>query len=143
MIHKILLTDANRSVNAIHSSALSEAGYEVNMAQDAGELSTQLGCGKLSLVIGELAFPDFAQNDPLSLVRWVLSIRPGIPLLVLTSNSNRMAHREARKLGVWDICVKPTPCAELLSLTQNILTDVYRERPDGSRRLSLDHAEAR
>jgi DNA-binding response OmpR family regulator len=125
VIHNILIGDANRSVLTFHEGLLRQAGYKVELAHDLSAVSTQLRLMTFSLVIAELAIPDAGRADPLSLVRRVTSLRPGTPILVLTSNTDPAVHREARRLGVWDISVKPTHCAELLSLTENILEAAY------------------
>lgn len=140
MMHKILLIDGNRSLAAMQERVLLEAGYEVALAHDLNTTSDQLRCGGLSLVIAELALPELAENDAVSLLRQVQRLRPGIPMLVLTSNTNRAAHREARSLGVWDICTKPTRCAELLSITKNILADAYPQRSGSLGHLLADAA---
>jgi DNA-binding NtrC family response regulator len=91
-------------------------------------VSTQMRAAALSLVVAELAFPESAQGDAVSVIRRVATLRPGIPILVLTSNANPGSHREARSMGAWDISVKPILSTELLSLTENILDEAYPER---------------
>jgi DNA-binding response OmpR family regulator len=125
VIHNILIGDANRSVLTFHEGLLQQAGYKVALAQDLSAVSTQLRLATFSLVIAELALPGAGPADALNLIRLVTALRPGTPILVLTSNSDPAVHRKARRLGVWDITVKPTHCAELLSLTKNILDAAY------------------
>jgi DNA-binding response OmpR family regulator len=125
MIHNILIGDANRSLLAFHGSLLREAGYKVATAHEMSAVSVLLRSTAFSLVISELAFPEAGPSDAVSLVRRVATLRPGTPILVLTANTNPAAHREARGLGIWDISIKPTHCAELLSLTRNILDGAY------------------
>ena len=130
MIHNILIADANRSLLAFHESVLQEAGYAVATAHDMNAVSTQLRRATFSLVIAELAFPEAGPDGALSLIRRVAAVRPGTPILVLTSNTDLALHRKARGLGVWDVSVKPTLYTELLSLTRNILESAYPERSD-------------
>ena len=125
MIHNILIGDANRYVLTFHEGLLQQAGYKVALAHDLSAVSTQLRLATFSLVIAELALPGAGPADALNLIRLVTTLRPGTPILVLTSNANPAVHRKARRLGVWDISVKPTHCAELLSLTKNILDAAY------------------
>ena len=94
-------------------------------AQDMSTLSTQLQVATFSLVIAELAFPECAASDAVSVIRHVTTQRQGTPILVLTSNADLAAHRQARTLGVWDISQKPALCTELLGLIRNILEDAY------------------
>jgi DNA-binding response OmpR family regulator len=139
VIHNILIGDANRYVLTFHEGLLQQAGYKVALAQDLSAVSTQLRLATFSLVIAELALPGAGPADALNLIRLVTTLRPGTPILVLTSNSDPAVHRKARRLGVWDITVKPTHCAELLSLTKNILDAAY---PGNSRGLGHLLAEA-
>jgi len=127
MLHNILLGDSNGSLLTFHQGLLLQAGYRVAVAQDMREAETQLRLAPFSLVIAELALPEEASADALNLIRRVATLRPGTPILVLTSNTSPALHREARSMGVWDISVKPTPWAELLSLTKNILDANYPE----------------
>ena len=77
---------------------------------------------------GNLRTQTVGGSDELRLIRHIRTVRPGTPILILTSNARVALHRKARGLGVWDISVKPTPSAELLSLVANILAAVYPER---------------
>jgi DNA-binding response OmpR family regulator len=139
VIHNILVGDANRYVLTFHKGLLQQAGYKVALAHDLSAVSTQLRLATFSLVIAELALPGAGPPDALNLIRLVTTLRPGTPILVLTSNSDPAVHRRARRLGVWDISVKPTHCAELLSLTKNILDEAY---PENSGCLDVLLAEA-
>jgi DNA-binding response OmpR family regulator len=140
MIHNILIGDANRSVLTFHEGLLRQAGYKVALAHDMRAVSTQLRLASFSLVIAELALPDAGPADAVNLIRRVTALRPGTPILVLTSNTDPEAHRLARRLGVWDIIAKPTHCAELLSLTKNILDAAYPERSGCLGRFMADAA---
>lgn len=93
-------------------------------------LSTQLWSATFSLVIAELTFPECAASDPVSVIRHVTTLRQGIPILALTSNADAAAHRKARALGVWDICLKPALGTELSGLTRNILEGIHAENYD-------------
>ena len=128
MIHNILIIDANRSLSATHASLLIESGFEVAMADNLSAASAQLRSTAYSLVITEFTLWDSAKNGDLSLIRHIRTLRPGTPVLVLTSRTNPVLHRRARGLGVWDIALKPTPPSELVSLVKNILVAVYPER---------------
>jgi DNA-binding response OmpR family regulator len=128
VIHNILIGDPNRSLVAFHEGLLREAGYAVATAHDMNAASTQLRRATFSLVISELAFPEAGSDDALNAIRRVAALRPGTPILVLTSSTDLALHRKARGLGVWDISIKPTLCTELLSLTRNILESAYPER---------------
>jgi len=132
VIHSILIGDANRSSSAFHARLLQQAGYKVATAHDMTAISAQLRLSVVSLVIAELALPEPGSGDAVNLVRRVATLRPGTPILVLTSSTDPALHRKARALGVWDISTKPTVCAELLSLTKNILDAVYPEGSDFS-----------
>jgi two-component system chemotaxis response regulator CheY len=131
VIHNILVVDANRALSGVHENLLQQAGYRVATACDMSAVAKQLRLKAVSLVIAELGLPDTDPADPLNVVRLVATLRPGTPILVLTSNTDRAIHRQARKLGVWDISVKPTDCAELLRLTKDIVDAAYPESTGG------------
>ncbi len=128
MKHSVLIIDANSSRLVRQKNLLSQVGYDIAIAQDATEASAQLRLTCYSMVIMDLMSPDADPDDGVSLIRQVQTLRPGIPILILTSNTNPAVHRKARSLGVWDISVKPTPTAELLGLTKGILEDAYPVR---------------
>jgi len=127
VLHNILIVDSNRSLLASHQSLLLQAGYKVAIAQNISAASMHLRSTLYSLVIAELALPESDPIDEVNLIRQVRTLRPGTPILVLTSNTNPASHRRARDLGVWDISIKPTPSTELLSLAKNILHEAYPE----------------
>ena len=128
MIHNILLADSNCSLLAFHETLLLDAGYRVAVATSTEAILGQLGSTAYSLVIAELGYAGYREKEDLDWIRRARRLRPGTPILILTSNSLAAAHREARALGVWEVRVKPTLWPELLSLVENILEDAYAQR---------------
>lgn len=90
---RILLIDGHREGRAILARFLDHRGFSVDEADDATEALLALEGDPPGLVISELL------EDLPRLVEKVDGVAPGVPILVLSTRSDREARRFVRSLG--------------------------------------------
>ena len=119
MAKVILTVDDSASVRQMVRYALSDAGYTVIEAVDGKDALAKLG-EPVHLVITDLNMPNL---DGIGLIRCVRanSAYKGIPILMLTTESQDCKKQEGRAAGATGWIVKPFAPQQLLAVVRKVL----------------------
>ena len=118
---KILICDDEEGILTYLSKLFRSQGYAVETFT-AGEslLSWLKGAeaGEADLLLQDVRMPDM---DGITILREVRSLRPGLPVIVMTAFGTIDAAVEAIKLGAYDYVTKPFPKEKILGMIGNAL----------------------
>jgi len=117
---KVILTvDDSASVRQMVRFTLSDASYTVIEAVDGRDALAKL-TGPVHLVITDLNMPNM---DGLALIRAVRANAAckGVPILMLTTESQDSKKQEGRAAGATGWIVKPFATAQLLAVVRKVL----------------------
>lgn len=119
MAKTILTVDDSASVRQMVRYALSDAGYSVIEAVDGKDALAKLR-EPVHLVITDLNMPNL---DGIGLIRCVRanSAYKGIPILMLTTESQDSKKQEGRAAGATGWIVKPFATQQLLAVVRKVL----------------------
>jgi two-component system, chemotaxis family, chemotaxis protein CheY len=119
MTKTILTVDDSVSVRQMVRFTLEEAGYQVIDAQDGRDALAKL-TGAVKLVITDLNMP---QLDGIGLIRAVRadSSYKGLPIVMLTTESQDTRKQEGRAAGATGWIVKPFTQQQLVAVVKRIL----------------------
>lgn len=120
MPHPILCVDDSQSIRQMLSFALQSAGYSVDTAVDGADALTKLNGAPLSLIITDLNMPNL---DGISMIREVrgLPAYVGVPIVMLTTESDEAKKQEGRAAGATGWLVKPFDQARLLAVAAKLV----------------------
>jgi len=113
MAKTVLVVDDSSTMRALLGVGLRTAGYAVAEARDGREALERLALGGVDLVVSDCIMPVM---DGMTLVREIKN-RPeirGIPIIMLTTESQGAQIREGRALGMQAWIVKPFRPEQLL-----------------------------
>lgn len=120
MKHKILAVDDSRTMRSILNQALTNAGFEVELAEDGQEGLDVLANSVPDLVITDINMPVM---DGYGLIEGARA-RPecaGLPILVLSTESGDAMKARAREAGATGWIVKPFDEAKLVSVIKRLV----------------------
>lgn len=119
MAKVILAVDDSASVRQMVKFTLSSAGYTVIEAVDGKDALTKLN-GPVNLVITDLNMPNL---DGIGLIRGVRANAAckGIPILMLTTESQESRKQEGRVAGATGWIVKPFTTQQLLAVVKRLI----------------------
>ena len=115
----ILTVDDSASVRQMVRFTLSDAGYTVIEAVDGKDALTKL-TGPVNLVITDLNMPNL---DGIGLIRSVRSnpAYKGIPIIMLTTESQALRKAEGKAAGATGWIVKPFATQQLLAVVKKVI----------------------
>ena len=120
MTKTILAVDDSESIRETVSFTLRQAGYQVLLAEDGQEaLSVAGGAGPIGMVITDLNMPNL---DGIGLIK-ALREKPafaGVPIIMLTTESNPEAKQQGKAAGATGWIVKPFKPDQLSTLVQKL-----------------------
>lgn len=119
MAKTIMTVDDSASVRQMVKFTLSDAGYSVIEAVDGQDALAKLTTG-VNLVITDLNMPNL---DGIGLIR-SLRANPackGIPILMLTTESQEARKQEGKAAGATGWIVKPFTTQQLLAVVKKLL----------------------
>ena len=115
----ILVVDDESDIRSLISEILSEEGYEVTVAADAGEARAARDRSDPDLVLLDIWMPD---TDGISLLReWSQSSKYGCPVVMMSGHGTVDTAVEATRLGAFDYIEKPLSLAKLLRTVERAL----------------------
>lgn len=119
MSKTILTVDDSASVRQMVKFTLSEAGYSVIEAVDGEDALRKLNC-PIHLVITDLNMPNL---DGIGLIRKVRGnpACKGLPILMLTTESQESRKQEGKAAGATGWIVKPFTTQQLLAVVKRVL----------------------
>ena len=117
---KIIMTvDDSSSVRQMVGFTLKNAGYEVVEAVDGADALTKL-TGPVHLVITDLNMPNMDGIELIRAIRTKTDYR-GIPILMLTTESQDAKKQAGKAAGATGWIVKPFRPEQLLAVTKKVL----------------------
>jgi len=117
----ILTVDDSVSIRRAIKIALTDEGYVVTEAADGAEGLRQAGAGKFDMIITDVNMPVM---DGLTMIR-ELRKKPshaGVPILVLTTESDADMKAEAKAAGATGWVTKPFVPETLINVVKRILS---------------------
>lgn len=108
---RILVVDDERSVVAAFQAILADRGHEVVTAGRGDEALDRLERDAPELVVMDVCMPGM---DGLEALRRIKSLRPQLPVIIMTGRGTMETAIEATKTGAFDYHLKPLDPAEIL-----------------------------
>jgi DNA-binding NtrC family response regulator len=125
---KILVVDDESDIRRLLQEILTEEGYEVEVAADAGQARAARARQVPDLVLLDIWMPD---TDGITLLReWSDGAADGCPVVMMSGHGTVETAVEATRLGAFDFVEKPLSLAKLLRTVERALDDRAR-RPAG------------
>jgi two-component system NtrC family response regulator len=122
---RILVVDDEASLRRIAQYRLSEAGYEVALAEDGAAALDAYASFAPDLVVTDLRMPGLGGEE---LVREILRREPGAPIVVMTGHGTVEGAVRAMRDGVADYVLKPVSWDEMLVSVQRVLDSAALRR---------------
>jgi two-component system chemotaxis response regulator CheY len=119
MAKVILTVDDSASVRQMVHFTLCDAGYTVVQAVDGQDALTKL-TGSIDLIITDLNMPNM---DGIGLIRSVRSnpAYKGLPIVMLTTESQAERKQEGKAAGATGWMVKPFTTQQILAVVKKVL----------------------
>jgi two-component system, NtrC family, nitrogen regulation response regulator NtrX len=125
---KILVVDDESDIRRLLQEILTEEGYEVEVAADAGQARAARARQTPDLVLLDIWMPD---TDGITLLReWSNEPTDGCPVVMMSGHGTVETAVEATRLGAYDFVEKPLSLAKLLRTVERAL-DARSRRPSG------------
>ena len=125
-IDRVLVIEVDKSVQAILRDLISSEGYDVEIASDIFRVVEILLTKPPSVVILHLPQPASAACD---LYRQIVRSAPGVPVLILSTNSNVVDKVLFLELGADDYVTIPFSGRELIARLHAVARRTSRLRP--------------
>jgi DNA-binding NtrC family response regulator len=126
---RILVVDDEADIRGLLKEILSEEGYEVDVAADAGQARASRARQSPDLVLLDIWMPDV---DGITLLReWSVSSTDGCPVVMMSGHGTVETAVEATRLGAFDFVEKPLSLAKLLRTVERALDAGKRRRHPG------------
>ncbi|GAA6163731.1 response regulator [Pelagimonas sp. KU-00592-HH] len=116
---QILAVDDSRTMRNMLKQTLGEAGYEVSLAEDGVDGVERLRDLTPDLVITDINMPRMDGFRFIEEVRGLGRLR-GVPILVLTTESDQALRNRARAAGATGWIVKPFDDGNLISAIRKV-----------------------
>src|ERR1700681_4173982 len=126
---KILVVDDESDIRRLLQEILTEEGYEVEVAADAGQARAARARQAPDLVLLDIWMPD---TDGITLLReWSSEPADGCPVVMMSGHGTVETAVEATRLGAYDFVEKPLSLAKLLRTVERALDAGKRRRQSG------------
>jgi DNA-binding NtrC family response regulator len=126
--NKILVVDDESDIRRLLQEILTEEGYEVEVAADAGQARAARARQTPDLVLLDIWMPD---TDGITLLReWSNDAVESCPVVMMSGHGTVETAVEATRLGAYDFVEKPLSLAKLLRTVERAL-DAKARRPSG------------
>ena len=123
---KILVVDDEADIRTLLKEILSEEGYDVDVAADAGQARASRARGQPDLVLLDIWMPD---TDGITLLReWSAVSTEDCPVVMMSGHGTVETAVEATRLGAFDFVEKPLSLAKLLRTVERALDAGKRKR---------------
>jgi two-component system, chemotaxis family, chemotaxis protein CheY len=120
MSKKILIVDDSESIRELVGMTLESSGYLVTKSVDGEDALEKLSGHSFDLIITDLNMPKL---DGIGLVKAIRAMKElaGLPILLLTTESQNEKKEEARSAGATGWIVKPFAQDKLMAVVQKII----------------------
>ncbi|MDH3546341.1 MAG: sigma-54 dependent transcriptional regulator [Gammaproteobacteria bacterium] len=123
---RVLVVDDEADIRALISEILSDEGYAVEVAANAGEARTARAKHKFDLILLDIWMPD---TDGITLLReWSESGDLSCPVVIMSGHGTVDTAVEATRLGAVDFVEKPLSLAKLLRTVETALESASRQQ---------------
>lgn len=131
---KILVVDDEADIRVLLKEILSDEGYEVDVAANAGQARASRAREAPDLVLLDIWMPD---TDGITLLReWSNSPSEDCPVVMMSGHGTVETAVEATRLGAFDFVEKPLSLAKLLRTVERALDAGKRRRIAGRPQLA-------
>ena len=125
----VLVVDDEADIRALIQEILSEEGYDVTVAADAGEANAARADGRFDLILLDIWMPD---TDGITLLReWSQAGDLACPVVIMSGHGTVDTAVEATRLGAVDFVEKPLSLAKLLRTVESALEAASKQAPTG------------
>ena len=125
---RILVVDDESDIRRLLQEILTEEGYEVEVAADAGQARAARARQTPDLVLLDIWMPD---TDGITLLReWSTEASDSCPVVMMSGHGTVDTAVGATRLGAYDFVEKPLSLAKLLRTVERAL-DARSRRPSG------------
>ena len=123
--HHVLVVDDEADIRALIKDILTDEGYEVTNAGDAGEARAARQDSKFDLILLDIWMPD---TDGISLLReWSEQGDLDCPVVIMSGHGTVDTAVEATRLGAFDFVEKPLSIAKLLRTVERAIEAAKRQ----------------
>jgi DNA-binding NtrC family response regulator len=123
---RILVVDDEADIRGLLKEILSEEGYEVDVAADAGQARSSRASQVPDLVLLDIWMPD---TDGITLLReWSLTDGYDCPVVMMSGHGTVETAVEATRLGAFDFVEKPLSLTKLLRTVERALDAGRRKK---------------
>jgi DNA-binding response OmpR family regulator len=129
---RLLVIDDEQQIRELFAEYFGARGYTVQDASNAGEALMVLGECRPDVVLLDIHMPG---TNGIELLPRILAVRPPIPVIIVTANTDVSLAQEALKLGACDYVTKPCDFdyLEIAVRTALLPVDEPETRRDGQR----------
>ena len=112
-MQQILVVDDEIGIRELLSEILRDEGYQVRLAENAGQARAQRAQGRPDLVLLDIWMPD---TDGITLLReWASSGLLTMPVVMMSGHGTIDTAVEATRIGAYDFLEKPIALQKLLA----------------------------
>jgi DNA-binding NtrC family response regulator len=123
---RILVVDDEADIRGLLKEILSEEGYDVEVAADAGQARSSRAAQGPDLVLLDIWMPD---TDGITLLReWSVTDGYDCPVVMMSGHGTVETAVEATRLGAFDFVEKPLSLTKLLRTVERALDAGRRKR---------------
>ena len=116
---RILVVDDEADIRVLLKEILSDEGYDVDVAANAGQARASRAKAVPDLVLLDIWMPD---TDGITLLReWSASAAEDCPVVMMSGHGTVETAVEATRLGAFDFVEKPLSLAKLLRTVERAL----------------------
>src|SRR5437764_12544139 len=116
---QILVVDDEVGIRELLSEILRDEGYQVRLAENAGQARAQRGIGRPDLVLLDIWMPD---TDGITLLKeWASSGLLTMPVVMMSGHGTIDTAVEATRIGAYDFLEKPIALQKLLATVKRAL----------------------
>lgn len=108
-----LIIDDEPDIRELIAMTLSRMGLEHHCAANLDEARNLLGIYEFDICLTDMRLPD---GNGVEFVRYIHSLKPNLPVAVITAHGNMEAAVEAMKNGAYDFVSKPVDIRQLRQL---------------------------
>lgn len=137
-ISRILVVDDEPDIRRLVCEILEDEGYQVAMAENAGEARELKKINDPNLILLDIWMPD---SDGITLLKeWVVEDEALCPVVMMSGHGSVEAAVEATRLGAYDFLEKPLSLAKLLLIVERALeaSNLQRENAGLKQQLITD-----
>jgi len=120
---RILLVDDEEPILRVEQMMLERLGYQVTtrMSSPDALAAFKANPGNFDLVISDRGMPNMTGDQ---LAAELISIKPGIPIILCTGFSNDNDVKRAKAMGVKGFLMKPVAIGDLAEMVRNVIDEV-------------------